>query len=630
MERKSFVCLLTLLALLSVLAPASALAAAGQSAARESVNAPALPTALDLELARQGSGVPPAALHPEAVLYDNGPLVTNPGGGAGGADASALQTAVGNSTYGFGHALSSGYRMADDFTVPAGGWTVESITFFAYQTGSGTTSTINHVNLRIWDGVPGASGSNVVFGDTTTNRLAGSSFSNIYRVLDTGLGDSTRPIMASVVTVNQFLPAGTYWLDWQTGGTLSSGPWAVPVTIAGQTQKPGANGLQWDPTASTWNPAMDNGSNTQQDLPFIIEGTAGTVEQPNIDVAPLALASTQGPNTTANQTLTIGNDGEATLTWNIAEEPAAIFMPPAPAAVDARRAPATVGRSVPRRIVRPEAVLLNEGFEGGVVPPTGWTRQAQAPTTWGINTYDPHSGTYYADIEYDPGMNQQSEWLLSPELTLSSGTLSFWSFASVYWCRDNFDNCDLEVWLVVGPTAGDGDDIYVGDADPSWPANWTWAQSTFDLTPLLPGGPVRVGFRYVGLDGAEVALDDIVLDGETGPVICANPADVPWLSEAPTSGTTAPGGSTPVTVTFNSAGLAMGTYTANLCITSNDPNPGPGNGTNLVVVPVELTVADVGPGPSVLEIPTLAPVGGALLGLLLAGLGLGTLRRRRA
>jgi hypothetical protein len=37
-----------------------------------------------------------------------------------------------------------------------------------------------------------------------------------------------------------------------------------------------------------------------------------------------------------------------------------------------------------------------------------------------------------------------------------------------------------------------------------------------------------------------------------------------------------------------------------------------------------------GPGPSVLEIPTLGPAGGALLGLLLAGLGLGTLRRRRA
>jgi hypothetical protein len=314
------------------------------------------------------------------------------------------------------------------------------------------------------------------------------------------------------------------------------------------------------------------------------------VADPNCDVDPLSLSSTQAIGATTTQMVTVSNTGGGTLSWSIAEEPAAIFMPPTPAAADARRAPATVGQSVPRRIVRPEAVLFNEGFEGGVVPPTGWTLQVQAPTTWEISTTTPHSGTYDAHVEYDPDLISQSEWLLSPEITLTSGILSFWSYGSIHWCRDTYDDCDLEVWLVVGPTAGDGDDIYVGLADPSWPASWTWAQSTFDLTPLLPGGAVRVGFRYVGLDGAEIAIDDVVLDGETGPVICANPADVPWLSEVPTSGTTAAGGTTPVTVTFDSTGLTVGSYTANLCVTSNDPDPGPGNGTNLVVVPVSLTV----------------------------------------
>ena len=76
---------------------------------------------------------------------------------------------------------------------------------------------------------------------------------------------------------------------------------------------------------------------------------------------------------------------------------------------------------------------------------------------------------------------------------------------------------------------------------------------------------------------------------------CTAPADVPWLSEVPTSGTTAAGASTPVQVTFNSTGLAAGTYTANLCVTSNDPDAGPGNGTNLVVVPVTLNV-EAAPG----------------------------------
>ena len=219
---------------------------------------------------------------PEAVLYDNGPLVTHPGGGGGGADASAVQTALGLTIYGFGHALSTGYRIADDFTVTdSGGWDVQTVTFFAYQTGSGTTSTINHVNLQIWLGQPGGGGS-VVFGDTTTNRLASTSWSNIYRVLDTGLTDTQRPIMADVVNVGTNLVAGTYWLDWQTGGTLSSGPWAPPISILGQTTT--GNALQFDPSTSTWNPMIDSGASAQQGLPFIVEGLVVPVELQSFDI----------------------------------------------------------------------------------------------------------------------------------------------------------------------------------------------------------------------------------------------------------------------------------------------------------------------------------------------------------
>ncbi len=589
-----------------------------------------------------------------------------------------------------GQTVQFRWRIGSDSSVGRTGWDVDEV--------------------KVQSCMPRGTGdpnANVTPAALTASQLPNTTTSQTLNVGNTGTGALIWQL-AEDPNTNCVSPADVPWLSASplSGASAPAGNVPVTVTFDSTGIAVGTHTANLCVTSNDPDAGPGNGTN------LVIVPVTLTVQQPqdpNIDVSPASLAATQAANTSTTQTLAIGNTGLTALTWSIAEEPAAIFMPPTPAAADARRAPATVGRSVPRRIVRPEAVLLNEGFEGGVVPPTGWTRQAQAPTTWGIGTYDPHSGTYYADIEYDPGMNPQSEWLLSPELTLSSGTLSFWSFASVYWCRDTYDNCDLEVWLVIGPTAGDGDDIYVGDADPSWPANWTWAQSTFDLTPLLPGGPVRVGFRYVGLDGAEVALDDIVLDGETGPVICANPTDVPWLSEVPTSGTTAAGGSTPVTVTFNSAGLTVGTYTANLCITSNDPDPGPGNGTDLVVVPVELVVTDAppvehtvtaivgtpsgtivppsqqvidgstaaftltpaagyeidfvggtcpagtlagnlyttgaitadcqvvanfrpeaGPGPSVLEIPTLGPAGGALLGLLLAGLGLGTLRRRRA
>jgi len=212
---------------------------------------------------------------PELVLYDNGPLVTHPGGGAGGADASALQTALGMSTYGFGAQLSAGNRVADDFTIASGNWTIETITFFTYQTGSSTTSTITGVNVQIWDGPPNAGGT-VVWGNTTTNVMVSTTWSNDYRVLDTGLLDSTRPIMAVVAGVNTTLPAGTYWLDWQFDGTLSSGPWAPPVTILGQTTT--GNALQY--TSTGWASLIDTGSSTAQGLPFIVEGTSSSCYMP--------------------------------------------------------------------------------------------------------------------------------------------------------------------------------------------------------------------------------------------------------------------------------------------------------------------------------------------------------------
>ena len=219
-----------------------------------------------------------AWLAPLATLHDNGPLVTNPGGGAGGADVSALQLT--NTSLGSNVSQAGPFRLADDFTVPAGGWTIDTLTFFAYQTGSTTASTITGVNLRIWDGVPGAAGSNIVFGDDSSNRLASTAFTNVYRTSGTDLGNTQRPVMAVVATVGTSLAAGTYWVDWQLSGSLASGPWAPAVTLVGQTNAPGANAMQYVGSSSTWQAAMDTGSSTQQDFPFVVEGTAGGVTPP--------------------------------------------------------------------------------------------------------------------------------------------------------------------------------------------------------------------------------------------------------------------------------------------------------------------------------------------------------------
>jgi len=204
-------------------------------------------------------------------LYDNGPLVNSPGTGSGGADESALQNvSLGMNTLGAGHQVLNNNRVADDFTIPVGeSWNIENITFFAYQTGSTTTSTMTAVNFQIWDGPPGVGGSTVVFGDTATNRMTTTGWSGIFRVAEDTSGATNRPIMANECDIAVTLDAGTYWLDWQTDGTLGSGPWAPPITINGQTTT--GNGMQ-SLNGAAFGDLTDSGTLTVQGLPFIING----------------------------------------------------------------------------------------------------------------------------------------------------------------------------------------------------------------------------------------------------------------------------------------------------------------------------------------------------------------------
>ncbi|MCB1603764.1 MAG: hypothetical protein R3F25_01395 [Gammaproteobacteria bacterium] len=202
------------------------------------------------------------------VLYSNGELVNSSGTGVGGLDESVLQSVtLGMGTLGFGHQVLNGNRIADDFTVPAGGWDITTITFYAYQTNE-TASTITAVNLQIWDGDPSNPGSTVVFGDDTTNRMISTVNSNILRVTETSTGTTTnRQIAASTVDVNISLPAGTYWLDWQSDGSGASGPWAPPITINGQSTT--GNALQF---TGSWTSVTDLSTGTQQGFPFVING----------------------------------------------------------------------------------------------------------------------------------------------------------------------------------------------------------------------------------------------------------------------------------------------------------------------------------------------------------------------
>ena len=218
------------------------------------------------------------SLTASAQLYDNGPFINSVGTGPSGTDESWLFDAslsMGN----FGYGASSGtfYRVADDFVVPVGTtWNIDSVYFYCYQTNAPVNvSPITAVNIRVWDDGGGSPGTTLLYGDTTTNRLVRSAWTNSYRVLESATGTSSaRGIFKNVCnTPGLSLPAGTYWIDWQfTGSSSFSGPWANPIVITGNATT--GNGVQEAGAQNPWNAAMDPGSNTQQGFPFVFYGSS--------------------------------------------------------------------------------------------------------------------------------------------------------------------------------------------------------------------------------------------------------------------------------------------------------------------------------------------------------------------
>jgi hypothetical protein len=205
-----------------------------------------------------------------AVLFDNGPIITLPGGGCSGGNASILDNTNGSHTlFGWGFQQNAFNWMADDFTSTEE-WTIDSIKFYAYQTGA-TTSTITGIYVQIWNGAPNLGTSSVVWGDTVTNRLSYTSLSNNYRALITAPTDCARRIQEISAFVNAPLPAGTYWIQFAATGSAASGPWCPPITIAGQLIT--GDALQKTTTNPNWAPALNGTS--QNGAPFTVYGEAG-------------------------------------------------------------------------------------------------------------------------------------------------------------------------------------------------------------------------------------------------------------------------------------------------------------------------------------------------------------------
>jgi len=165
-------------------------------------------------------------------------------------------------------------------------------------------------------------------------------------------------------------------------------------------------------------------------------------------------------------------------------------------------------------------VVIDESFEGATFPPAGWENIAldlNGPWQISTNLAYVHTGLQGAVHPWSTPNNADS-YLLTPELTVTPATLHVWSIGCFgqTWC----DYYDIDVMIVVGAPGG-GDDIFVGNLNDLWVDSFvTWIEAVYDLTPLLPAGPYRIGFRYYGLDGDLGVIDDVLV--ETDPLPPSN------------------------------------------------------------------------------------------------------------
>jgi hypothetical protein len=157
------------------------------------------------------------------VIYDNGPFITHPGAGAGGADVHMAAT---NFLASNARRIGGGphFRIADRFTVAAGGANVNLIVTRALINDLAQPAW-NFYSMNIWDGRPGDPGSNII-ASTSTATWA---WSGVYAVFQGfPLGGTDFPVFDIYwSTPGLTLAAGNYWIDWQVDG---SNAWAIYVT----------------------------------------------------------------------------------------------------------------------------------------------------------------------------------------------------------------------------------------------------------------------------------------------------------------------------------------------------------------------------------------------------------------
>jgi hypothetical protein len=431
--------------------------------------------------------------------------------------------------------------------------------------------------------------------------------------------------------------AGTWWMLVQNWQGSSSQPDWVTLAAAIVTDSDEGNmtvdgpatvapGVEFDVTVNWDEPAMVAGEKWYGFFTLGTDaGNPGNIGAVWVDLlyigAPAAaidptFGNYQPGDMVMTTTLTIDNVGDAPLTWSIVEQApptsaAAGTVATLPDAAILAGLTAQSGSVAASTARAPEAEVLWEQVVNGT---SGIVSDFFIGSNAGAYSASDFVLTDFATIEYiyTPGFDNSNTLANQPAINWAiyanasgvpaghpeDGTnmaSALWSYSApvngtgvditgnnialdLLAAGENLNLAPGTYWLTVYP-----DYNVTGAGGARW--NWYQAAQVGAQTQLVSPVVFAVG-SWTSLGALGVTFFDTAFRIEGTPGQQCDPGDIPWLSLPETTGTIEGGESEAVPVVFDSTGLADGTYTGQLCITTNDP------AEPVHFVDVELTVGE--------------------------------------
>ena len=199
------------------------------------------------------------------TLHTNGPLVTNPTGGTGSIAGQPISNCDGFtvpgstfifSTTGVAATVSTTTALAEDFEVPQGGWDLDALTIYAFQT-SQTTASVTQIQVNLWTETPYVAGSpgapTVLPQPVLAANLvlpAGPGTFVCHRQSASSTG-TVRPVFSYTVSLDGLpdggrLAPGRYWIQWSCQGAASPSSNVFSPLVSPRASVTGHNARQFN------------------------------------------------------------------------------------------------------------------------------------------------------------------------------------------------------------------------------------------------------------------------------------------------------------------------------------------------------------------------------------------------